>query len=293
MQPNDIISMAADEFVDTDFGVPRFLVQGLLAHNSITLISGKRGHGKTQLAMTLVKSLINGEPFLDRFETSYARVAYVSVDMPVQMLQDRLRNFVEELDRPDHFFISASPHPIDLMDCTIDTAWVAEINDFEPDMVIIDTLRKSHRMDENVAAACLLLYSQSKYLFPNTSLIFVHHDRKSYEGTKGTPLEEETAGTGAWLDNSDLSMHIKKNRNKLTVRFPRQRWADVEDMPVIQAKFGQNLLIEVDERKKTSYDRAQELKMRNPEAPVTDIVEKLMDSGVSKAQAWRAAKGEK
>jgi RecA-family ATPase len=283
-----------DEFCEVPFDFPPFLMGNIIPQGGIGIFHGKRSHGKTQLALTLAVSLINGTPFLERYKCPYGRVTYVGLDMPVQEVQDRCKRILPKLQYPERFQIVASMDPINLPEMFFkgkQPEWVTDVTDFEPDLIIIDTLRKSHFLDENLNSTPGFVYAASRGLFGTHSTVtFLHHDRKTSESTRGAPQEERVAGAGAWVDNSDFAIHVGKRRDRVTVSFPRVRFC--QDQPSIMCEFDPDtLLIRLKEDKKTAYDHAVEIQLKDPNLDYKGLVGKLMeDHDISQTQAYEAAK---
>ena len=284
----------AKEFCELPIEFPPFLMGRIIPQGGIGLFHGKRSHGKTQLSLTLAKSVINGEPFLGRYKCPFGRVTYIGLDMPIPEVQDRIRRIIPGIQYPERFQIVASMDPINLpemffKDKTKD--WVHEVTQFEPDLIIVDTLRKCHFLDENLNSTPSFVYAAVRGLFgTHPTFLFNHHDRKTHESTRGAPFEERVAGAGAWVDNSDFAIHVWKGKDRVTVSFPRVRFC--EDQPSIVCEFEpETLLIRLKESEKTAYDRAVEISINQPGLEKRALVTKLVqDHNISETQAYEAAK---
>ena len=290
MKPPEVWTI--DEFCEVPFDFPPFLMGNIIPQGGIGIFHGKRSHGKTQLAFTLAVSIINGAPFLGRYDCPFGRVTYVGLDMPVQEVQDRCQRLLPRLAYPERFQIVASMDPINLPEMFFKNKqpdWVSDITNFEPDLIIVDTLRKAHFLDENLNSTPGFVYAASRGLFgTHSTVLFLHHDRKTNESTRGAPQEERVAGAGAWVDNSDFAIHVGKRRERVTVSFPRVRFC--QDQPSIQCEFEPDtLLIRVKEETKTAYDRAVEIKGNFGDLTKSQLVAKLEDMGVSQTRAYEAA----
>jgi RecA-family ATPase len=283
----------AEDFLDEEFKNPPFLVNPIIPLGGIGLIHGKRGHGKSQLAFTMARDIINGRLFLDRHQTMYGRVTYIGLDMPLQQVQARIADFEHEVEHLERLQIAVTTDPINIPDLYVKQKrpqWVEDICLFEPDLIIMDTLRKCHLLGDKDDRGAAFVYGGVRYLFgDHPTVMFPHHDRKSYMDNKGMPEEEQAVGSGNWVDSADFAIHVKKRHQTVTVSFPRVRFSD-EISPITCEFDPKTILIRVKQGKRTSYDRAAELKAKDPEMDKREIIAALEDMGVSESQAHLAAK---
>ena len=291
MRPPEVYS--AEDFLDKEFKDPPFLLKPLIPLGGLGLIHGKRGHGKSQLAFTLARDIINGALFLDRHQTMFGRVTYVGLDMPLQQVQARIEAFADEIHHIERFQIAVTTDPINIPEMYIKNKrpeWVDDICLFEPDLIIMDTLRKSHLLGDKDDRGAAFVYAGVRHLFgSHPTVMFLHHDRKTYLDNKGLPEEEQAVGSGNWIDSADFGIHVKKRHNTVTVSFPRFRFSDA--IPPITCEFDPDtVLIRVKQGKRTAYDKAAVLKARDPEIKKEELVAALEDMGVSQAQAYRVVK---
>ena len=66
-----------------------YVVEGLIAEQSITMVSGEAGDGKSMLAMALASAVAQGLPFLGRV-TSKREVLYLDREMPLYVVKQRI-----------------------------------------------------------------------------------------------------------------------------------------------------------------------------------------------------------
>lgn len=286
-------SLSLPDFLEKDFKIPPFLIRPLIPCGGVGLIEGKRGAGKTQLVFTMAQSMINGTPFLGRYETSFGRFCYIGVDMPVQILQkDRLEPFSRTLDDPSAVHIVATTAGINILDKGVAKMhWVSDIQQFDPDFIVLDTYRKIHRMDENAPYAIIFLIEQCRELFGEKPfLALLCHEIKYHEGTRGRSEDELIPGSGAILDDTDVVIRIKKIAgDKRVITVPRQRVERDDFFRPITCRMDDKLLLHTVESAKTALDRAEEVIVRRPDISKHDLVMELEDQGVSQTRAYDAA----
>ncbi|MGW8181927.1 MAG: AAA family ATPase, partial [bacterium] len=137
------IVFSLEDFLNEDFSQPLFLVDKILpTAGRPGIIFGKRGAGKSHLANNLIKSVADGADFLSTYKTRQGKVTYLSVDMPIQMVQERSAKLAASVKNWQNVQISVTDAPIDIVHTLPNEEWVKKIVRFEPDLLIIDTLRK-------------------------------------------------------------------------------------------------------------------------------------------------------
>lgn len=280
------------EFVENKLPTPPFLIEPFFPSGGLCLLHGKRGIGKSMLAMTMTRCIATGEPFLGQFPVRKGTVVYIQLDMTDTVFQDRLRE-AGDFYKVDNWYVLTGV--ANIMRANDNTPWVQSIVAAQPDLIIIDTLRKAHTLNENDSDSAGRFYAKLRDLFGYTAVLLVHHDRKSNEfNQQGGMAAEAFRGSGAWLDDVDAGLHFKQIQGKLVLEFSKTRTCpDIEPIPI--RIVDETLSIEPDDVKqpKTVMARKMALEYRqdNPKASQTEIYEYLMGKAqFSKSQSSIAAK---
>lgn len=286
------IVFSLEDFLAENFNQPLFLIDKIIpTAGRPGIIFGKRGSGKSHLANNLIKAIADGEHFLGRYKTRQGRVTYLSVDMPVQMVQERSGKLASTVNNWQNVQISVTDTPIDVIKSRPDEKWVKEIMAFEPDLLIIDTLRKIHRLDENDNQTVAILQAALARTFGGQiAIALIHHERKDNEHSNYSPLEERASGAGAWMDSGEFGIHIskakKKNPPEVTVRFPRVRHCADQDPILTHMDINSMTLVP----QVTAIERGKQILHLNPTYSIGDLAQKLIDEGiVQKTQAYKIA----
>jgi hypothetical protein len=127
---------------------------------------------------------------------------------------------------------------------------VARILAFDPQVVFVDTLRKTHTLDENDSSAPDRVYGAWRTLFPGATFVFQHHTRKapSQLSDAGVTMREAFRGSIAWAASADTIISIRRTRRKgqknwfVQQRFVRTRGC--EEPPSVLLKTNEELLLE-------------------------------------------------
>lgn len=273
-----------------DFGIPRFLVDPIIPSEGLVLLHGKREAGKTQLALTLALAVTSGTPFLGLYPTAPGSALLLQVDMPALLTQDRIRQNPDF----DRIAILTSPTKVDVVSLKISPpAALKAAQATKPTIVIIDSLRKIHDNDEIDSSAPTNVYSACRELFPGSTLVLLHHDRKTDGVVTNATDDEAFRGSGAWLDDADTGLHLVRGPKRTgephtaTLLFSKLRTCGHQ--PTIALRMRSDTLV-MERADKTAQQFAMEYLMAHPAAKQPDIQKYLIDTGlVQKSQANRIA----
>lgn len=188
-----------------------YLVEPVLPMGGIALLHGAPANGKTQLATTLALDIVNGLPFMGDLATRQGRVAYIQADMPEATLHERLMRIDGELPgRLTGVDVFGFDSNFDILDDGVRAALAEEVQAIQPSLVIVDTLRKSHRLDENLSSTPTIVYSAWREVAGSgPALLYLHHNRKPNPQFPDS-VDSAIRGSSAWLADADLGIHIKK-----------------------------------------------------------------------------------
>ena len=196
-----------------------WLVDGIVARSSLTILHGDGGIGKSFLALQLCVAAMSGGRFLDR-DTKRCRVLYVDAENGEGEAHRRLHLLGAEEGIADLFeYVVADAH--DLIKNSDDLEDMVRI--CKPDLIIVDSLASVWSIQEIDAtemtrALMVLTRIANRY---NAGVIALHHDKKDrsiYRGSSAVQaacqirfhLRRHSADDGD--DASKLVLQRKKNR---------------------------------------------------------------------------------
>lgn len=170
-KPSPFIS-SIDLIVSPNSEPLKWIVEGLLPSNSVTLIAGEPGSYKTWLALSLAKSVSEGEPFLNR-HTKRMKVYYIDRENPRELIINRL-NMIGRAKDFIFWGLWSNPEPPQLGDISY-----LEIAKEKP-LIIFDTLLKFHQGDENSSRDMGIVSRHLTMLRDaGATVLVLHHKGKS------------------------------------------------------------------------------------------------------------------
>jgi hypothetical protein len=214
------------------------LVSPWLAAGSITLLFGPPSAGKTHTTLALANALSRGEALWGVYPTVASRVLIVQADMNTALYQDRIRaNDVVAHENVAVLLTDAMP--INVLALSGREPGLVEARGFAPDVVFVDTLRKTHDGDENDSAVADRVYGAWRRLFPGAALVFLHHSRKLPTAADANRvIQEAFRGSAAWAASADTLVAVRRVRRAnnpnwmLRLQFVRTRSCE-EPAPIL------------------------------------------------------------
>lgn len=201
---------------------PNWLVEGLISKGDVTLIVGPSGIGKSWLTLGLATAVAEGHPeFLGLPVLAHGNVLYADQENPLDVVLHRLHQLGLEdtgMGRLRYLWncgVRLDNDPVKFMD---------EAIDFDPVLIVLDSLTRLHTQDENNAGAMAALLNDSIQPLARATgaaVLLIHHDNKV-----GTPRgsSDIMASVDAALQASSAgeanpgSFHLKqlKSRRRLS-----------------------------------------------------------------------------
>ena len=218
---------------------PDWLVQDLICKGDLTMMIGEPGVGKSWLSMSLAVALAEGHSqWLGRTLTGVSgRVLYVDEENPELLIPHRLRllGLSDEGTKNIRYLhrqgVRLDRKPELLLD---------EALDWEPDLIVLDSLTRLHTKDENNAGEVAALFNDGiNPLARDTgaTTLVLHHITKTESGSSFT----RSRGSGDMSASIDSGLDIRQTDTSggINVIHYKSRWiqegqnirAAIEDVP--------------------------------------------------------------
>jgi len=182
-----------------------WLIEPYVPRDGIVFLWGETSTGKSPLGWHIAASVGRGDNFFG-LPAMAGKVLYLEVDTPQRLVHKRLKT-LPVAPNVDFLFLPPlsvpQPNPADMA-----MLERAARNDY--DLVIVNTLRKVHDLNDKEAQTPKLVYSFFQHLFPGTALIFVHHTKKTQVNADGSTgrAKESFSGAMNWLNDAQVGLHL-------------------------------------------------------------------------------------
>jgi RecA-family ATPase len=201
-----------------------WVLEPVLPSGGSLLLYGDPKVGKSFAALQLAAALSGGQDWLGFPSRRSHRVVYIQLDTPRSLWADRVQTLRSSgLSTDDIYFAdreTLNTWPFDILDTqhqalltnalrnieTVDPL-TGELSTGAPDVVILDTLRESHRGDENDATDMQNVLSHLVAAVKPAALILVAHGRKA-DPQRGTSLINDNRGSNYIVGAVDAIAHM-------------------------------------------------------------------------------------
>jgi RecA-family ATPase len=182
-----------------------FVCDPIVPAGGIILVHGKWSVGKSPFGWHLARCVAEGEEFFG-LPTRKGRVVYLEVDTPLPLVKERVDKLEPTKDvlfsfmYPGFNVVSLMPGELDHLN---------QLAKFMPDLVIVNTLRKVHQLDDIKSGTPSLVYGSFQRLFPGAAIMFIHHDKKDSTDPKSKYVGSESfSGSQHWADDAQCVIHL-------------------------------------------------------------------------------------
>jgi hypothetical protein len=173
--------LSVDDYVGLTRDQIQWWVHGLVPKPGKVLVLGAPKAGKSFLLIDLANHIASGKDFLGH-KTQQGRVLYFQVDTGETAWRDMLRQLIESGVRFDPNLALVHPedvmHPMNIQEPATRHFFKRALDEFKPDVVILDTIRKVHNGDENDSTEMKIVMDHIEEIFGRYALILVHHTKK-------------------------------------------------------------------------------------------------------------------
>jgi archaellum biogenesis ATPase FlaH len=180
---NSLNPKSLQHLLEVSFPPQRWLIEGLVPLGGITLLSGAPESYKTWVMLDMAASVANGKLLFKKYPTTRTKVLLIDEESGDRILQERFK-LLDTNDRSPIYISS-------MKDTHFTEEYVNELKKWclkeDIGFIVIDSLSRIHRGDENTAKDISALFSHIKKLSnAGISIVILHHNRKSMPGFNNT-----------------------------------------------------------------------------------------------------------
>lgn len=185
----------------------RWVVDGMFCRGDVHLLIGEPGIGKSWLTMALATGVADKwDDYLGRRIVEHGRVLYLDEENPEDLVFDRFTKLGMDVDAARNIrYINNENIRLDKSP----EALIEEALEFDPTLIVLDSLSRFHTEDENNAGAMASLFSSSlKPLARDTgaAVVLIHHVNKS----DGASSFRRSRGSGDITASPDCGYDVRE-----------------------------------------------------------------------------------
>ena len=210
-------------------------VDQALAHESVGILAGPAGYGKSWMLLDLAIEIARGGLWMNKFATTAGKVLYIDEESSQALLQRRINKLLKGKNLAKdsvevHFVIGQSF-------CLSDDSLVNQLRELlkplSPRLVIIDSLIRVHNAEENSAKEMSKVFAVIKTLVRDfkCSFLIADHQRKMTQFGDGQNLLRGSTEKSAFTDSL---FTLKKKDDCIIVEHSKSRF--VEAIPSFMVK---------------------------------------------------------
>lgn len=173
--------ITATEYTALERPTLQWLVDGLLPIPSFCVLLGEPKAGKSFWALQLAACIAQGRPFMGR-PVQQGPVLYCQFDTSELVWRERLATLQgqgESIEGPLYFIHPEdTPLQVDILDPKTQALLKGAIEQAQPSLVIIDTLREIHSRKEDSATEMRVVLGALAEVVQGRALLLIHHTSK-------------------------------------------------------------------------------------------------------------------
>jgi RecA-family ATPase len=268
----------------------KWIIDQLLPVGGALYLHGMPKVGKSLLSLGAAQSIAGAATNWLGFPVRvHGRVLYVQIDMSPTLWHTYIMRVLDSGKTMGNLFLIDR---MELPNYTLnlqrpkDAEWLkGQVDMVQPEVIILDTLRSLHSGEENDNTIMSNLYEKILGIIGPRALILVHHSRKP--GLL-TDLIADARGATSVAGKVDVIAQLVKHKKSFKLHYAtRDDNLFPDGLALTQDK--QNGLFHPQQTPKAIF---AQLQMERPEATVKELMDALLEHGVSKSSAHRLISGQ-
>lgn len=191
---------------------PDWLVHGVIERGTVAMFAGDTGAAKSLTTASLIVAALQGSDWLGH-RTEIGRVLVIDEENPKGLVLGRLRALGltnDEAERLRYF----NREGFDIGSPETDGRLAALLEDFKPDLVVVDTLMSATATaDINSNSDAVRMMKQLRALAQTSAcaVLILHHERKAtMDGAHSAGSSQQTMGARQWIGQADALITIAR-----------------------------------------------------------------------------------
>lgn len=219
--PLSLYPDSLDSLLQHNFPPARWIVDGLIPSEGLTIMSAMPGSFKTWIMLEIALCVAQGRKLFDQYNTELVGVLIVDEESGARMLHERFKKLHASEGLPISYF-SREGHKIsqEYVDSLISVCLANDVG-----LVIFDSLVRLHQGDENTSRDMAELFNLFKQLADNgISVLIAHHNRKSTPGSYNPSGDMRGSSDILAAVDCHLAVHRDKNSEYVEIRQTKNRY---------------------------------------------------------------------
>jgi hypothetical protein len=207
--------------LDYEFPPTRWLIEGLVPTEGITIISAMPGSFKTWMLLEIALCVTQGSKLFGQYSTEESGVLIIDEESGARMLNERFKQLRAPRGLPITY-LSRAGHKIsqDYIHSLISICLSNNIS-----LVIFDSLVRLHQGDENTSKDMAELFNLFKQLADNgLSVLIAHHNRKGVPGSYNPSSDMRGSSDILAAVDCHIALNRLKNDEYVEVRQTKNRY---------------------------------------------------------------------
>jgi len=240
------------------------------------MLYGRSGIGKTAVCWEMAHAIQNGLP-LWGMPTNQTNVLFLELDTPFPLVAERWEKadpkydpdfsvIFEECSLDYRQFLTSYP---DERHAEIIAKWGELHQRKQFGVVFVDALREVISGDLSASGIARRVYDAFKTLFPKSSIVFIHHERKSAADPRSTPDPlQAAAGSMEFINTAQVALNFRRRgRDTWLDHGKTQASAEFEPLPISLREDGTHVFHRQAER----FEIARKIITENPTAGMREL----------------------
>ncbi|MFA5925603.1 MAG: AAA family ATPase [Parcubacteria group bacterium] len=205
-------AISLNQLYSMEFPASKWVIEKLIPHESITIISGAPASFKSWLILRMALDIAKGESLLGQFKCEKYKVLIIDEENHLRLVQDRLKRLGAEDNLPI-FFLSQKGFLVSkkgMIENVLEICGQEEI-----DVIFIDSLVRISKAEENDASQMSEVFRGIKQFCQNgKTVIITHHERK--EGAVKGTAQARLRGSSDIQASVDCHLALRRDKNDKT-----------------------------------------------------------------------------